>query len=289
MSWQTAILLQVIVSSGMTVFTRHLTLSVRRVFFGVGLVSYITIALAGVIFSIVRTHAVPTVADSHAWFFLAVEGLCIPAAWLVQYQLIKHIGAANAVIVSTLNVVFAAGLGIVLLDESVSWMFAVGAVLILVSMLVSVRIRPDMQHKTTLGLSLKLVLAISGAVLFAIGMFAEKKAIGMIGVWNYTAVGWGLQAVGALVLFGLFGLRELPHMNQMAISKGVALGAITSVAGCLYVYALSKGELSRTIIATSGKVAITLVLAAIILRERNELNWRLLAFALSIAGLVLVV
>jgi drug/metabolite transporter (DMT)-like permease len=289
MSWQTAILLQVLVSSCMTILTRQITLSTKRVFFGVGLVSYITIGLAGFVYTLIALRGVAGLPSFGAWLFIVAEGFCIPASWLVLYQIIKHSGAGNAVIASAAYTVSAATLSIIVLNDTLSAGFVAGATLIIISSLLSLRIRPDIDHPNDMSVRTKALLLGAGALLFAVGMLAEKKAISSIGVWHYTMYGWGMQAIGAAVLFSIFGRSEFPHMTRSVIRKGALLGVITSVAGGLYVYALSLGELSRTVVATSGKVAITLVLAAIILRERNALWLRLAAFALSVSGLALIV
>lgn len=289
MTWQAAITLQVVVSSFMTLFTRRLTLTVTQVFFGVGMVSYATVASSGLILSIINNGGSPVLPTGNAWLYLAIEGLCIPLSWLMQYKLIRYIGAANAVIVSALNTVGAALLGILFLKDGLSTWFILGAALIILSSLVSLRIRPDTEHGIAASLPIKVALALAGAAFFALGMFAEKQAITTIGVWNYTAFGWGMQAVGALLIFICFGLKEIPHLRKGVIIKGIMLGLITSVAGALYVYALSKGELSRTVVAASGKVAITMLLAAVLLKERNAIWLRLLAFLLSVSGLLFII
>ena len=119
-------------------------------------------------------------------------------------------------------------------------------------------------------------------------MFGEKMAINQLGPWHYMAYGWLMQFVGVLALFLLFGRSEMKHMNIVIAKKATLLGAITSVAGLLYVYALSKGSLSYTVVAISGKSALVLVLAAIFLKERNQMQFRILAFITVVVGLVLI-
>lgn len=288
MTWQIAITLQVLVSSIMTLFTRRVTLSVKNVFFGVGVLSYFMVALMGFVYSLVYNHGLPVAPSLTTWAYILLEGFCIPLAWLILYKMISLIGAGNAVIVSSLNTTAAALMGVFFLHESLSITFALGAVFILVSALTSLRLSPDLRHHPKATFGKKVLLASSGAVLFALGMFAEKMAITNMGAFNYSAFGWGMQFVGVCVVFALFGRKELPHLSRSVIHKGLLLGFITSIAGGLYIYALSIGNLSHTIVATSGKVAITVFLAALFLNERNALKTRIAALLLSIAGLWLV-
>lgn len=288
MTWQLIIVLQIVVSSIMTIFTRRLILTNNKVFFGVGVLSYITVACMGLFYALLLGDIALTVPSTEAWIYLVIEGLFIPAAWLTQYKLITHVGAGNAVIVTTLNVLGTALLGIIFLDELVTAPFVLGTTLILGGVTIALRLKPDSNHASTMSFRNKLLLTLLGAVLFAIGMFAEKMAITAIGVWDYSAYGWGMQAVGALALFALFGRGEVAHIDKSLLQKGVVLGLLTSVAGGLYIYALSMGTLSQTIVATSGKIVLVVLLAALFLKERNALGYKLAAFLLTACGIYLI-
>lgn len=289
MTWQIAITLQILASVVMTMFTRRITLSNKNVFISIGVGSYFVVAICGIILSITSNGGLPALPSATAWGYILIEGLCIPASWLIQYKLISRIGAGNAITVSTLNTISTALLGILFLSEGVSMHFIVGALFIIGGTLITLRIHPDLDHHSRPPLMLLLTLVTAGAVLFAIGMYFEKIAINTIGVWNYSAYGWGMQLVGVTILFLLFGRKELPHITHQVIRHSLLLGLTTSVAGGLYIYALSIGSLSHTVVATSGKVAITALLAAVFLKERNNLVLRFTAFLLSIIGLWVIV
>ncbi len=288
MSWQIAIILQIIASAAMILYTRRLSLSVRRVFFGVAVLSYVTVAGAGWLYSSVATGSDITFPSTAIWPYLLIEGFCIPAAWLVQYRLISYVGASNAVIATTLNTLATAAAGILLLHDKFTISFVAGAILLLTGVFTALRLQPDMVHKTQVSFAVKVGLVIVGALLFSAGMYAEKVVINDMGFGEYMAFGWSMQAVGALVLFALFGRAELKRVDKTAIHKGAVLGILTSVAGGLFVYAVSIGSLSHTIIASSGKAAVVMVLAALFLHERNAWLKRLIAFALSVTGLMLI-
>lgn len=288
MTWQTAILLQIIASTGMTLFARRLSLSVKQVFFGIGVTSYLAVAVMGMVFSLIAIGSLPALPSAATWTVLIIEGICIPAAWLIQYKTITYVGAGNAITISTLNTIAAATIGVMLLGDAFTAAFAVGGLLIVTGTLVSLRIKADIAHRSKGTFLFKLALISFGAILFAIGMTAEKIAIDSITVWHYSFYGWTMQLIGASILFALFGRSELPYISHKAISKGLLLGFMTSIAGGLYIYALSIGSLSHTVIASSGKIALTVLLAAIFLKERNNLIARITAFLLSMTGLWLI-
>lgn len=289
MTWQLLIIFQILVGSLMTLFIRHLALTSRRVFFGIGVFSYLAIAIAGSGYALLSNHGLPQLPSGQAWGYIIFAGLCIPIAWLFQFKLISYIGASNAVIVGAINTVGAALMGIIFLGENLSIAFVSGALFVLGSIYLALRIKPDKTHHSAASLKTKLLIALGAFAFFSIGMFFEKKAIDATMVWNYACFGWGMQFLGALLIFVFFGRSETPHITRIIALKGLLLGFITSLSGGLFILALSKGTLSHTIVATSGKVAVTMLLSAIILKERNQLGLRLIAFMLSTIGIGLIV
>ena len=192
-------------------------------------------------------------------------------------------------IVTTLNTLGTAFLGIGFLGEMLTWQLAVGALLVFCGVVIALRLKPDSVHNDAMVFRTKLGLTLLGTILFAVGMYAEKVAITLTGVWDYAAFGWSLQAVGAIALYVLFGRKESEYMTRKFIGKGAILGLLTSVAGGLYIYALSMGTLSQTIIATSGKIVVVMLLAALFLHERNALGYKIIAFLLTATGVWFVI
>lgn len=289
MSWPTIVLLQIVVSSFMTLFTRRIAITTKHVYFGLGILLYGGVFIVGALLSIVANQGTPTPPQGIAWFYVLLEGLCIPASWYFQYRLIGYLGAGNAVIVGVINMIGAALMGIFFLHDPLSITFILGSLLVISSAAVALRIQPDSKHHEPASINTKIIAVLASALFFSLGMFFEKQAIGSIGVWNYAFYGWGMQFVFAIIYFLIFGLKERALINKSLIIKGLTLGFITSIAGALYIYALSKGSLSHTIIALNGKIALTMVLAMLFLNERNAMKRRLLAFGLSVVGITLVV
>jgi drug/metabolite transporter (DMT)-like permease len=289
MTWEITIVLMAVFGAFSAILARHISLVNPKVFVLVGVFVYLAVATSGFIQSIIFGGGLATFPLSTAWPYLIIEGAFIPSAWLIQYRLIRYIGAGNAVTVSTFNTLMAALVGIIYLHEGLSLNFVIGAICIITGTLITLRIQPDTEHHTRVSRIVLLSLILTGATLFAVGMFFEKMAINAIGVWNYSTYGWGMQLVGAMTLFIIFGQKELKHIKLKIIKNSFLLGVIGSISGGLYIYAVSIGTLSHTVVASSGKVAITALLAAIILKERNAMALRITAFTLSISGLWLII
>jgi uncharacterized membrane protein len=288
MSWQAIVILQIFVSSLMTLWTRHISLSSKKVFYTVGLVTYFTIASVGILISIIGNRGLPSVAFNNSFIFIVIAGIAIPIAWLFQYKLISYIGASNTTVVSTINTVGAATLGIVLLNEAISVSFIIGVLLIVAGVYLALNIRADKAHGLEASFYKKFLLVLGSFVFFSIGLFFEKQAITGIGVLDYAFYGWTMQFIGVLVIYLLFGRSEKIHTNPKIIKNSVYLGLFTSAAGGLFIIALSMGTLSHTIIATSGKIAITMLMSAIFLNERNDMRLRICAFVSAMLGIALI-
>ena len=286
--WPVVIVAQVIASSVMTVITRKLSLSNRRVFFVVGFVIYAVVALMGIVYSLVFGVDLAYRPSLEAWRFILPASIGIVTSWLLLYRTISIVGASNAVLITMVNYIATATLGFLVLGEAVSSTFLLGAVLIVASMYIAFSVRADTSHTANVPLRTKVLLVAAMATAFSFGMLFEKQAIDVMGVWQYARFGWFMQFVCASVLVAVVGRKEFRHLNKDTVTKALFLGLLTSVAGGLYILALSLGTLSGTMLATSAKITLTSVLAYVFLRERNALGLRLLALVISIAGMWLI-
>ena len=146
MTWQTVIIIQVLVSAGMTILTRRLALAQRQLFFVIGVLTYAVVALMGLLYTLIFTGGLPHLPHGHVWLYLLLEGSCIPVAWLLQYKIIDLLGASNTVLISILNNVASALLGIILLHDAFSLRFIVGSLLVLCSIVIVFQLQPDSRH-----------------------------------------------------------------------------------------------------------------------------------------------
>lgn len=289
MSWQIIITLQVIVGSFLTIIIRYFSLRSQKAFFSIGAFSYLAIALVGALLSLAVNHQLPALPSLSGWLYLIGVGLAIPVGWLAQYRLISLLGASNAVLIGTINSMVAALFGIVFLQDHFSVTFMIGTVLLIGSSALALRIKPDAAHHDPTPLMYKLLLIGLGTLAFAVGMVCEKQAITSLGVWNYAFYGWTMQAIGAFLLLVIFGRHDRKYITKSVAKQGLLIGFLTSISGSLFIYALSLGSLSHTIIGSTGKVALTMIIAAIVFKERNALVLRITALVLSICGLWCIV
>ncbi len=206
--WPVVIVAQVIASSVMTVITRKLSLSNRRVFFVVGFVIYAVVALMGIVYSLLFGVELAYTPSIEAWRLILPASVGIVISWLLVYRTISIVGASNAVLITMVNYIATATLGYVVLGEDVSSTFLLGAVLILTSMYIAFSVRADTSHTAHVPIRTKVLLVAAMAAAFSFGMLFEKQAIDTMGVWQYARFGWFMQFVCASVLVAVVGAKS---------------------------------------------------------------------------------
>lgn len=289
MLWQFAVIAQIIPSSLTALWARKVSLVNKNTFFSTGFFSYLVVALLGITVGLYHNgYKIPALPNGNIYWLLLGIGVFIPISWLLQYKLISIVGAANGMIANTTNFVTTAFFGFIFLGEIITPLFFAGSLLMLTATYISFSIKADTKHKNTASIQTKFLLIFGASIALALGLLFEKQSIDLLGVWNYVFYGWSIQLVGATVIWFIYGRKEIKRVNTKVAKYGLSLGVLVAISGLLFVYALSMGTLSSTIMAVSAKIALTTVLAVILLKERNDIGKRALALMLSIAGMMMI-
>lgn len=289
MPWLIAMAVHVLLGSLLALWVRHVSSVNKNAFFSMAFFNYLVVLIGGTALAMYFNNwSIPSIPTGRAVIYLLVEGILLPMAWVLNYKLISMVGAANSVIAGTAGIIATTVLGIIFLHEPASVKYFAGACLMVFAIYISFSINADEKHKQVGSIWLKTSLIFGVATLTALGLIFEKKAISSIGYSSYYCYGWGMQCLGAFVIMLALGRDELRSISVKTAKYGLSIGLLTVITGSLFVYALSKGALSSAILFTSSKISITVVLAAILLKERNDFAKRILALLLSLAGLVLI-
>jgi drug/metabolite transporter (DMT)-like permease len=106
-----------------------------------------------------------------------------------------------------------------------------------------------------------------------------------MGWQSYLVFGWGLQFVSALILVGIFHRNLTFPSNTKVTGQIVLLGVIYALGGGLFIASLVGSDSASIISAASGlKVVFTMLLAYVLLKERNKLGVRLAATITATVG-----
>jgi drug/metabolite transporter (DMT)-like permease len=275
----------------MTIWYRKVSIWYPKRIFSISLSIYVVVALTGFLLGFFHNDfTLPPFPNGKVLLYILGEGFFIPVAWLFSYKLLSIIGASSMAIAQSVNFLTTALFGIILLGDPFSLYLLVGGSLLISGVILALTVNKQGAKKTNKArTSYKIALLLAGSICLAFGLIFEKLAIDSIGVWDYALYGWGMQLVGAIVLFVIFGRNELKKEKLPNFwRKSFFAGFLTAISGGLFIYSLSKGLLSSVILASSAKVALTSVLAFWILRERNHLAKRVTAMLLSILGLLVI-
>lgn len=124
----------------------------------------------------------------------------------------------------------------------------------------------------------------------ALGHIMEKVLITEIGIGNFVAFGWLLQAAVGIGLFVFFGNKSKKiTRDRFIISNAVSVGVLRVGAALLFLYALKASDnLSIMMVVANFRIIIVAVLAGWLLGERRFYYKKLAAAALSLVGLSII-
>ncbi len=292
MSLNTIVLLQIITSSFLTLWYRQTGIVLKNRTLQISFFVYIWVALSGTLIALAANNfAFPGLPSKDAWLFIVIEGLFIPAYWIIQFKLISLLGASNAVITQTLNYWVAAAFGLLILGEGLTKNSVAGLLLIVAAVYLSLSTDYKASRNQLKGINinyLKIMLVVAAALFFAIGMTAEKLALGKVEVWDYALYGWSAQFIGAAIFYFAFGRKRKIAINRKFMLYSTTAGLLTALSGAFFIAALSTGMLSKTIILASSKIVLTSVLAIYFFKENNDLIRRFIALILALLGLLVI-
>lgn len=124
----------------------------------------------------------------------------------------------------------------------------------------------------------------------AMGHVLEKEILSTVGIGNFVAFGWPIQAAFAMILFVLFGNKSKRIIKDKFIIRSAAsVGILRVCAALFFLYALLKSDnLSVVMVVSSVRIIIIAVLAGWLLGERRFYYKKLAAAALSLVGLSII-
>lgn len=289
MTWQQVMMMQIIASTAMTLWYRKISVTYPKNTFTTFLFVYIGVATAGVVLSVVGQGGIAPLPRGVVLWYILGEGLLIPLSWLLAYKLLSIIGASAMAIAQSITFLTTALFGVLFLHEPLTLGLFFGALFLLSAVYIALSVKSTKTIKSKVSFGYKLFLLAAGSVALATGLVFEKLAITSVGVWSYAMYGWFGQFLGAACIVWLFGRHAFfQQLPRRYIGHATLAACVTPVTGGLFILALSKGTLSAIIISSTAKIALTSVLAFWLLKERNNLPKRIIAFTLAVCGLGIV-
>ena len=235
-----------------------------------------------------------------AWdarYFLFLGGALYTTLNIVFLTLFRILPASIVAIVSLLNPLSVVIVATTFSGEALSLFQWAGSTVILSAVLLSVFVtsrhaHPQSTHKKTLNSKIKLIsafLALSVATMFGFAVVNEKYLIDRLGLTTYFLYGIGFQILLASVFILIFRKKVTLRLPLRVHSIVWIYAVLLALSGLFFILTLESSDSSSlTAVGSSAKVALSLVLAYIILKEKKDIILKICAFILSLVGLFLL-
>jgi len=218
---------------------------------------------------------------------LLAAGLFAPAlARFTYYEAMNRIGVARASTISNTTPIFAAVLAVPVLGEHVSWPLAVGTVLVVLGL--ALTILPDEGTQTGRSWTGTL-LALNTAVMASISFMLRKLGLRML---PDAAVAAALTVTGSLLLllpYAALRSRTQPLRAERPALVLLIVSAVFTTGGFLaYFYALSLSDVVRVTPLSNTTPLFALLLLALF-RQEPVRPGTVAGAVLAVAGILFVV
>jgi drug/metabolite transporter (DMT)-like permease len=184
-------------------------------------------------------------------------------------------------LLSSLRTVILVAIGVVFFEEPFTAHFALGSTLIIAGVFISCPLRTDSDLR---GILLRLTAVLASAVAIVTEKtLAQRTAIELIIVCGYV-----VPAIFYLIM------KPKDWRKQCTVGSRKRTVFITlytflyAAIGPVFVVAFAFGELSETFIIFQGRIALLMLLGALLLKERADLPRRCLGMVAVLAGLYFV-
>jgi len=254
--------------------------------------SFVCVFLVGLSYAIGNWSKVDHLAAIDAWVFLTVGGGLFASLNFMVIKLYRYIPASVAVYISLFNVISILFFTSIFTQEILTKRQWIGvAALFLAVLVIGLFSQNSKKTKNKKKLFVGFLIALLASLIFAPAVVNEKYLINRIGIETYLLYGWGMQATAATLVVFMF-RNSRNHLKKMTRAMHLDVwtyGVLLGIAGFFFVFTLKNSQsASLTVISSIAKIGLTVVLAYIILKERDHLLAKVSGFLLSGIGLYLL-
>ena len=261
-----------------------IAIAVRKA--GVTKVSLYFLVFTVIIFVVMMLHFSLGIISYASISTIVVLGIIITVGNL-SFSKSLHDGNVSIVVpIASAWVIITVVLSLLLLNEVLTKLELVGAIMIIAGVLLaSFKLRDLKKSRIkniSKGVPFAVITAISwGVYYYIIGSFTLRVG------WFQAAFLYNLPAIFFMAMFGLVAHKDIsfPKVPVVFLIAGLALLNVIGLLG--YNLSVTYGYIALSAPITSAAVIVTVLLALVFLEERPEKN-QLLGIALVIAGIIAV-
>lgn len=294
MSWQALILFHAFAGSFLTLQSRALarTKLARHASTAINAVAFTAVFVGGVLY-VLLTGSVNWGQASDFMPLMILAATCFALSSVYMYRALAYMESAIVSVVMTTSSLFTLLLAGLFLGERLSITQAAGVALLLPCIWFVLLLA----NKEKQGFGVRSLPWLRGSshamlasVLVAIGTVLEKHLLDNITPTTYIGVGFGLQMIVAWGFVLVFRRSTLKVLRSVTVAtQAVRLGAIRAVAGIAFLYALVLSDsVSLVSVVANFRIILVTILAAMLLKERDHLQQKMLASALAFVALSII-
>jgi hypothetical protein len=206
----------------------------------------------------------------------------------LTFLVFRYVDAAIGSLFTTLNLVAVVIISSLTINETLTSMQLVGAVVLFAAILIVLlsHLSKAKRHRWEIGL----ILTIIGSLAFGAAIASEKYLLDQIGLPTYGVFGFGVQVFMLVILALLFRPKHFAlYKNSSFVKNVIGLGVVRAGAGLLFVIALVMADNASLVGVLSGlKIIITAILAGVFLHETQLMGRKLVAAMVAFVGVGLM-
>jgi drug/metabolite transporter (DMT)-like permease len=293
MSWQVLITLQTIIIAFSTVSIRAITRQ-KKISSSVLAVNGIqsVIYYAGILCLLPFIGSIEFGKINQYAALLIGGGLLFAVANACGFKVLSYLDAGFGTILGTLGTLFTIIFAAIILGEELSLKQAVGSVILLLGVSYGLLIARE-HHKGKKNHRAWLwgfIFAVFAGLFIGLALVNEKYLLGHMNTPTVMFYVTGIQMLGSLTIGAIIepkGYRLVKDKSVMMLN--LISGSLRSVAAIFFILALVKSNNVAVIeVIEQFKLVIIIILAALILKERDRLRQKFLAACGAICGLAII-
>jgi uncharacterized membrane protein len=241
------------------------------------LLGFITLCFALMFGKFILPH------DISMWFRYIVSALLWAGASVVSLKAMKLLPVGEATIIGTTNAIVSIFLGFLIFGERLANQSIIGILLIFLA--IWIVFSKNLSFKSKPGILFALLSAFFGGCAVINDMIILKT----YEAFSYTSIISFLPGIVLLIIFPKTLMKNRNLFNRKTLKTMILLAVFYSIQAITYYLAIEhKAPISKLSPITKSSIILTVLLAALILKEKSQMPKKILAAIIVTIGAILV-